>query len=290
MNLSGKVALITGANQGLGYEIARHFVSQGASVMLCARDEEKLIKVKNDLSLLIKNKNLVCIQKTDISDYDQVNHLIEKTILQFKKIDIFVANAGIYGTKGHIDEVNWFEWSKTIDINLKGAVLCTQCILPFMKKNKKGKIIFISGGGATKPMPGLSAYAASKAAIVRFAETLAEELRPFNIDVNAVAPGALNTRLLDEALTAGPKKIGEKFYQQLLKQKQEGGTALSIGAELCVFLASTNSDGITGKLISAVWDPWKKLPDYLEELKQTDIYTLRRIVPADRGKKWEAVS
>jgi len=135
-------------------------------------------------------------------------------------------------------------------------------------------------------MPNLSAYAASKAAVVRFGETLAEELQAFRIDVNSVAPGALNTRLLDEVLAAGPEKVGAKFYAQSVKQKEQGGTPLERGAALCVYLASAASDGVTGRLISAVWDPWEKLRDYLDDLRGSDIYTLRRIVPEERGKKW----
>ncbi|EKD71378.1 MAG: dehydrogenase [uncultured bacterium] len=156
-----------------------------------------------------------------------------------------------------------------------------------MKKNRHGKIIILSGGGATKPMPNLSAYAASKAGVVRFAETLAEEVSNFNIDVNSVAPGALNTRLLQEILEAGPEKVGQDFYHASLKQQQSGGTSLDVGAKLCVFLASKESDGITGRLLSAVWDPWQKLPTMIDELKKSDIYTLRRIVPADRNQHWD---
>jgi NAD(P)-dependent dehydrogenase (short-subunit alcohol dehydrogenase family) len=131
----------------------------------------------------------------------------------------------------------------------------------------------------------ISAYAASKAAVVRLMETLAEELREYAIDVNAIAPGALNTRLLDEAIEAGPEKVGEEFYRRALKQKDSGGVPLDKGARVAVYLASAQSNGITGKLISAQWDPWETLHDHLAEL-QSDIYTLRRIVPEDRGKSW----
>jgi 3-oxoacyl-[acyl-carrier protein] reductase len=104
--------------------------------------------------------------------------------------------------------------------------------------------------------------------------------------VNAVAPGALNTRLLDEILDAGPGKVGSTFYEQSRAQKAQGGTPLERGASLCVFLASSASDGITGKLISAVWDPWEELATHLDDLRDSDIYTLRRIVPQERGKDW----
>ena len=121
---------------------------------------------------------------------------------------------------------------------------------------------------------------------MRFVETLAEEVREDRIDVNAIAPGALNTRLLDEVLDAGPEKVGKSFYERALKQKQAGGTPLEKGAELAVFLGSPRSNGITGKLISAAWDPWSELPGHLDDLRDSDIYTLRRIVPKDRGKTW----
>ena len=176
--------------------------------------------------------------------------------------------------------------TQAIEINLYGSILMCRALLPHFKAHRYGKIVQLSGGGATNPLPRLSAYAASKAAIVRFAETLAEEVRADRIDVNAMAPGALNTRLLDEVLAAGPDQVGPAFYQRMVQQKAEGGTPLQKGADLAVFLASAASDGLTGKLISAVWDPWATLPEHLEDLRQTEVYTLRRIVPTDRGLTW----
>lgn len=155
-----------------------------------------------------------------------------------------------------------------------------------MKRKGGGKIVNLSGGGATNPLPRLSAYAASKAAVVRLTETLAEELREFSIMVNAIAPGALNTRFLDEVLQAGPELVGSTFYEKALKQRNTGGAPIEKGVALCVYLASSASDGITGKLISALWDPWERLADLQTELRSSDIYTLRRIVPEDRGKKF----
>ena len=136
--------------------------------------------------------------------------------------------------------------------------------------------------------PNISSYAASKAAVVRLMETLALELQPHHIDVNAIAPGALNTRLVDEVLAAGPEKVGADFYAQNRKWKEEGATSPALGAALAVYLASAESDGITGRLISAQWDPWAKLHEHRDELTKSDIYCLRRIVPEDRGKKWNA--
>jgi NAD(P)-dependent dehydrogenase (short-subunit alcohol dehydrogenase family) len=111
-------------------------------------------------------------------------------------------------------------------------------------------------------------------------------VRDHGIDVNAIAPGALNTRMLDEVLAAGPDTVGQDFFDRMVKTKAQGGTPLETGAALAVFLGSAESDGITGRLISAVWDPWSDLPSRREDLNRSDVYTLRRIVPKDRGMTW----
>ena len=105
------------------------------------------------------------------------------------------------------------------------------------------------------------------------------------MDVNAIAPGALATRLVDEVLAAGPEKVGAAFFEKNKQWKEKGAVPLELGARLAVYLASAESDGITGKLISAQWDPWEKLHEFKSDLN-SDIYTLRRIVPKDRGKTW----
>ena len=285
-SLSGKVAIITGANQGLGFEIARHYVRSGASVMICARDRERLNAAATDLFKVAKEGQRVEWIAADVACEADVTQVVAATLSRYGQIDVLVNNAGIYGPMGAIESVNWKEWVKAIEVNLLGSVLMCRAVLPSMKARRKGKIIQISGGGATNPLPGLSAYAASKAAVVRFAETLAEEVRGEGIDVNAVAPGALNTRLLDEVLAAGSDKVGAVFFAKAVKQKESGGTALEVGATLASFLASDQSDGITGKLISAVWDDWGGWPEHLEELRSSDAYTLRRIVGRDRGLEW----
>ncbi|MFC1546625.1 SDR family NAD(P)-dependent oxidoreductase [bacterium] len=286
MRLKQKYALITGGSQGLGKTVAEEFVKQGASVILCARNEKILQQTQHELSKKLDTNQKVLIQVIDVSDISQVEKLREYVYAEFPRLDIVVNNAGIYGPKGKVEDVEYIQWKKAIDINLLGTFYICHVFLPQFKKQGYGKIINLSGGGATSPLPYLSAYAASKAAVVRFTETLALELSEHKIDVNAIAPGALNTRLLDEVLDAGPEKVGKKFYEKAKKQKQDGGVSLGVGASLCVFLASSESDGITGKLISAVWDPWKDLPKYIEDLKKTDIYTLRRIIPEQRGKNW----
>ena len=284
--LENKIAIITGANQGLGFEIARKYLEAGASVMICARNGTLLDQAKQRLQPLLRPGQEIISQNADVSKIDDVESVVETTIGKFGHIDILVNNAGVYGPKGAIEDVDWQEWVHAIEINLYGSILMCRAVLPHFKAQGRGKVVQLSGGGATKPLPRISAYAVSKAAVIRFIETLAEEVRENHIDVNAIAPGALNTRMLNEVLDAGPQKVGKAFYEQSLKQKQDGGAPLDIGAELAVFLGSPLSDGITGKLINAVWDPWALFPEHLNELNKTDIYTLRRIVPKDRGMTW----
>ena len=284
--LLGKVAIITGANQGLGLEIARSYVLAGADVMLCARNATLLQEVQRNLSELATSTQKVLVKVCDVSVETDVQALVNETLTQLGGCHILVNNAGVYGPKGEIEEIDWAEWIKAIEINVFGSVLMCRAILPHFKARGYGKVIQLSGGGATNPLPRISAYAVSKAAIVRFVETLAEEIRGSGIDVNALAPGALNTRMLDEILEAGPEKVGKDFYEHSLKQKEAGGTQLGFGADLALFLASAASDGITGKLISAVWDNWEHWSEHKDELSSSDVYTLRRIVGRDRGFLW----
>lgn len=284
--LSGKVAIITGANQGLGLEIAKKYVLAGANVMLCARNPDLLQEAQADLIKLATPDQSILAKATDVSVEADVKALVSETLEKLGGCHILVNNAGIYGPKGEIEAVDWAEWIKAIEINVYGSVLMCREIIPHFKAQGYGKVIQLSGGGATNPIPRISAYAVSKAAIVRFSETLAEEVRGTGIDVNAIAPGALNTRMLDEVLGAGPDKVGQAFYERSLKQKESGGAPLDRGADLALFLASSASDGITAKLISAVWDNWEQWTEHLKELNSSDAYTLRRIAGRDRGFEW----
>ncbi|MEI6314609.1 MAG: SDR family oxidoreductase [Syntrophus sp. (in: bacteria)] len=284
--LNGKVAIITGANQGLGLEIARHYATAGASLFMCARDGALLARVQKELANKSAPGQVFEAIPADVSDAQGVERLVQATMQRFGRIDILVNNAGIYGPMGPIEDVDWMQWVKAIEINLFGSILMCRSVLPIMKAQRKGKIIQLSGGGATNPMPNFSAYAASKAAIVRFVETLAGEVRVFNIDVNAIAPGMLNSRMLDDVLAAGPEKVGKAFFDKSIKQKESGGTGFRAAAALAVFLASDSSNGITGKLISALWDTWEEWSAHVDELQTSDVYTLRRITGRDRGMSW----
>ena len=284
--LAGRQAIVTGANQGLGLEIARKFVQAGADLMLCTRNAGMLEEARRELAGMSLPGQKIVTQVADVSVESDVRRVVAQTLKLLGGCQILVNNAGVYGPKGQIESVDWADWMKAIEINVFGSVLMTRALLPHLKAQGYGKVIQLSGGGATNPLPRISAYAVSKAAIVRYAETLAEEVRGTGIDVNCIAPGALNTRMLDEILEAGPEKVGQAFYGRSLKQKETGGTPLDKGADLALFLASKASDGITAKLISAVWDSWEDWPKHLEELSQSDVYTLRRIAGRDRGFEW----
>jgi 3-oxoacyl-[acyl-carrier protein] reductase len=286
MKLKNLNAVVTGGSQGLGRAIVARFVEEGANVLFCARNGRSIKELENQLRESAPLEQRILGQACDVSVADDVNELLRRADDELGTLHILVNNAGIYGPKGPSEEVDWEEWCRCIEINLYGTFLPCRHAIPRFKSVGYGKIINLSGGGATNPLPNISAYAAAKAAVVRLTETLAEELRGFHVDVNAVAPGALNTRLLDEVLAAGPEKVGADFHTRALKQAKEGGVSLELGANLCVYLASTESDGITGKLLSAKWDPWASLQTRRGELDRSDIYTLRRITPEDRGKKW----
>ena len=285
--LAGRAALVTGANQGLGLAIARAFVEAGAGVVMCARDAALLEQARAEVAALAAGGERVVAEAADVSKRDDVERLAATALEAFPDLQVLVNNAGVYGPMGPSESVDWDQWVQAMEINVYGSILMCRALVPHFRRRRYGKIIQLSGGGATNPLPRLSAYAASKAAIVRFAESLALEVQDDGIDVNSVAPGALNTRMMAELIAAGPEAVGAGFYERMKKIADDGATPLETGAALAVFLASSASDGITGRLLSAVWDPWDDLPARRDELRKSDVYTLRRIVPSDRGLQWD---
>jgi NAD(P)-dependent dehydrogenase (short-subunit alcohol dehydrogenase family) len=285
MSLAGRVALITGSSQGLGAAIASQFLAQGAAVSLCARSHDDLVAQHAQLSTHYPPDRMH-IQTADVAAKAEVEALFDATLAAFGRLDILVNNAGVYGPMGAIDALDWEQWVDALHINLVGTAYCARQAIAIFKVRRYGKIINVSGGGATQPLPGLSAYAASKAAVVRLTETLALEVKDWGIDVNALAPGALATRLTDQLVDAGPERVGAALHAQMVKVKADGGTPLRHGAELCAYLASAQSDGLTGRLIAARWDPWPFDDAISHELAASDIYTLRRVEAKDRQKSW----
>jgi NAD(P)-dependent dehydrogenase (short-subunit alcohol dehydrogenase family) len=287
-SLEGRVAIVTGSNQGLGLAIARAYVKAGASVMMCARDQALLSEARDAVAALAAPGQRVEAQRADVASEADVAALVDATISRFGRLHILVNNAGVYGPMGPIEDVDWATWTRAMDININGSVLPLRAVLPHFKAHRYGKVVQLSGGGATNPLPRITAYAASKAAIVRLMESVALDVKEFGIDINSVAPGALNTRLMDELMAAGANRVGAAFYARMKTVADEGGTPLETGAALAVYLGSAASDGITGKLISAPWDPWEDLQQHRVDLETTDVFTLRRVVPKDRSLPWGA--
>jgi short-subunit dehydrogenase len=280
-----KNILITGGSVGLGFEFAKHFVLKGSNIIICARNKKNLLKAKSSLENLKKKNQKVFTYKIDVSNESDVRRLYKNISKKFKHIDVLISNAGVYGPKGSLEYSSWKEWQSAFRINCFGSIYLIKIFLRLLKKSRRGKIIQLSGGGATSPLANLSCYATSKAAIVRFTETLSLEIAKYNIDINCIAPGALNTRLLNEIIKAGPKKVGKDFYKKSLKQKANGGAGYEKALELCDFLCSENSNGITGRLLSAQWDNYHIIKKLKKKISDSDIFTLRRIVGKDRSLK-----
>lgn len=280
MKLVGLNTLITGGSQGLGRQIVETYLTAGANVIFCARTTADVTRTTSELKPKLQAGQQLIGVTCNIAEPDSVAALFASAN-QLGPLHVAVNNAGIYGPIGPTEELSIADWTQAWSINVTGTLLVCQHAVRVMKPLGKGKIITISGGGATSPMPRFAAYAATKAAVVRLTETLAEEYRSVHIDVNAVAPGALRTRLTDQVLAAGPEMAGQVMFDKNKKWHHEGADDPILAAELCVYLASNDSDGITGKLISAKWDPWKESQKFRDQTKG-DIYTLRRIVPEDR--------
>ena len=233
--LLGRNAVITGANRGLGLAIAEAYLASGANVLLCARDEALLEEVRRTLASKAASDQIVEAVGADVSNPTDVSRVAAKALQVFPQVHVLVNNAGIYGPLGLSEDVDWAAWMRAMEINVYGSVLPCRAFLPHFKQHKDG-IRRTVGRRRDQPLPRISAYAASKAAIVRFAESLALEVSPYNIDVNAIAPGALNTRMLEEVIAAGPDAVGRDFHERMVKTKRQGGTPLERGAALAVYL------------------------------------------------------
>lgn len=283
MILKDKISIITGGSGGIGKAIAASFAREGSHLVLASRTKTKLEAARQEIKNISSTR--VEVFPTDVSEPKEVNELIEYTLAEFAAIDILVNCAGVQGPIGMVTDIDSKRWLEAININLYGTLLCIKAVLPTMMANKKGKIINFSGGGAVSPRPRFSAYSASKAAVVRLTETLAEEVREYNINIHAIAPGAVNTRMLEEVLAAGEAASKEELAKAL-KQKEEGGVLPEKVAELAVFLASSASDGLSGRLISLLWDNWREIPQHLDSIMSSDIYAVRRVIPKEREFNW----
>lgn len=272
--LSEKGAVVTGGARGIGFAIAKELTNQGAKVIICSRTKSEIQKALNDLN----KKHVVAYGITcDVSKFSDCKKLINFAKKKLKKIDILVNNAGIYGPIGPLKNLNLKEFKKTININLMGVVYLSNLAIPLMEKGGGGKIINLCGAGVggSKTMPRFSAYFTSKFAVAGFSEVLADELKVKNIQVNAISPGAVNTFLNEYLIKQGPKKTGREIYDTALKQKKEGGTPPQIATKLVAYLASDQASHITGRLLSAKWNPTEKLKN--NKNFSGNLFKLRRI-------------
>jgi 3-oxoacyl-[acyl-carrier protein] reductase len=273
MQLNGKVALITGAGRGIGRAIALAFAREGARLAVTARTVLEL----EETSEQVRKLGRECLPITaDVSRSNDVLRVINELLRTFGHIDVLVNNAGVQGPIGPLVENNADSWVRSFHVNVFGTFYCIKAVLPHMMIRKKGKIINLSGGGATAARPRFSAYGASKTAVLRLTETVAEEVQAFNIQVNAIAPGAVNTRMLQEILEAG-EAAGPEL--ELGRQRQAGrGVPADLAARLAVFLGSDASGSLTGKLISAPHDDWESWTEArMRELMTLPWLTLRRV-------------
>jgi NAD(P)-dependent dehydrogenase (short-subunit alcohol dehydrogenase family) len=279
-----KFVLITGASRGLGESLARHFWAARYSLCLVARGKAGLHKIA--ASLTERKGQQITVLSCDLADPVSVDELAAKVRESLPSLDVLINNAAFHGPIGPLWENNFALWQQAIQVNLLAPVALCRAFVPWMKETGGGSIINLSGGGATGPRGNFSAYGAAKTALVRFSETLAEETKPLGIRVNCIAPGAMKTGMLGEVLQKGAHAAGEREFAIASKVFAEGGASMDRVAELAQFLASDKSNGITGKLISAVWDDWEHWADHQDELSSSDAYTLRRIAGRDRGFTW----
>jgi NAD(P)-dependent dehydrogenase (short-subunit alcohol dehydrogenase family) len=243
MKLQGRVAIITGAGRGLGRSVALAFGKQGARVVLAARTSEEIDHVVEELRSLKREAIAV---PTDVSNEGQANHLVKTTLEAFGTIDILVNNAGARGPVGPIHQISLLEWEQTLRVNLTGAFLCTKAVLPVLMEKKEGKIINVAT--TLTPRPNLTPYMVAKAGLIHFTKQLSRELKDYNIQVNAIHPGVMDTRMQEEIRKAGAKAIGTDMFERL---KEEGILRLpDEPAKLVLFLASRAADGITGEYLS----------------------------------------
>ncbi len=273
--LDSKRIIITGGSQGIGFAVAQKCVSEGANVILVARNQlelqEAIQKLPNRNS---KNHRMYVL---DVGNLHDVQVFAKWVIDEKLEINSLVNCAGVYGPIGKTPTVDLAEFSKAIQINLLGTIYMCGVFAPLLKSLGRKKIVNYSGGGAASPFPNYSAYATSKVAIVRFTENLALELSSDNFDINCIAPGFVITRLHQQTIVAGNQTAGEAFYETTKKQIETGGIPPEKAADLTCFLLSDDSNGLTGKFISAPWDPWQT-PEFQRQLREDkDIATLRRI-------------
>ncbi len=278
MHFKDKVVAITGGGRGIGLTIAETLAEMGARVAISARTESELQKALASLKAKGPGPHLsyVC----DVRDSDAVENFADLVEGRLGSISGVVAAAGVYGEISPFLESSLAKWEESIDINVLGVIRTVHTFARRMK-GRGGRIVLFSGGGQAA-MPNFAPYVTAKGALWRFTETVGRELAAHKIYLNALAPGAVNTKFLDDLLAAGPEKVGKEIYERSLKQKDSGGESPVKAAKLVQYLLSERSEGIYGRTLSAVWDDYEKLNP---QISQSDLYTYKRVVREDGGTK-----
>ncbi|HEY1977024.1 MAG TPA: SDR family oxidoreductase [Candidatus Baltobacteraceae bacterium] len=272
--LAGKSVVVTGGSMGIGYATAREALQGGANVTIFARGARELEKAAHDLSSEGYEDRVNWIAG-DVSVAADVERLFERASARFSGIDGVVNAAAVLEPIGTILDVDPAAWLRTVEIDLFGTFLVTRAACAAMRE-RGGSIVLFSGGGASAAYPNFTAYACSKTGVVRFAETAAREMEPFGIRINALAPGLVATRMVEITRRSGA--AGASAAPPVSPDR---------AARACVFFLSDAARGITGKFVSAVHDGYERWPERLDELRDSDLFTLRRILPRERGMEWQ---
>lgn len=287
--LAGRRCLVTGATGTLGTAICRRLYADGAHLLPAGRDAARLAALAEALRAEIPGGGPITPVVVDLAAPDAVARVAD-AVSAAGGLDALINNAAIQGPIGPLWENDWAEWEECIRLDLLVPVaLCRALVGPLSGTDgKRGKIVNISGGGATGPRANFSAYGVAKAALVRFTETFAHEVKARGIDVNAIAPGVIASKMTQAILAAGGDRTGGNEVKAAEKAiGTDNAPTQDKAAALASWLSSAKSDGVSGRLLAALWDPWDKLDQVAEELAGSDIYTLRRITAAERGKDWE---
>ena len=270
LNHRNKCVLITGAGRGIGKRLAIGFAADGARVGLLSRSEAELDLAKLEIEQAGGTAMRI---RADVRNAEEMAHAVERMRSSFGGVDVLICAAGVQGPIGPFLTTKPKAWNETIETNLLGVANSCRAALPPMIERRSGKVILISGGGSAYSRPNFTAYGASKTAVVRFGETLAEEVRDFNVQVNTIAPGAAYSHMTDEILHAGEERAGAKEIEDAERVRITGGVSAEKQIALALFLASERSNHVSGKLIH-VNDEWKR---YEQESMRPDLYTLRRV-------------
>lgn len=269
---------------GIGFATAEACLRAGARVGLLARTAATVDEAVQALRTKGFADVIGCAgDVTEASDLDTALDAVESS---FGPLAGVVHSAGVYGPIGPVTEVDPESWLDAIRVNLFGSFLVVRHAALRLSANGGGRIVLFAGGGAAAPFPNYTSYACGKAALVRLTETAAIELAPSRIEVNCIAPGFVVTRLHNQTIAAGTR-AGQAFLEMTQQQIEKGGVPASVGADAAAFLVSGAANGITGKFLAAPYDAYRQWPERVPDLAGSDLFTLRRIVPRDRGMDWQ---